>query len=153
MLLACSSVAYGQEDASIVELRERLTRLELHPSSRVPQSALTSISYLLDVAGRIEKSFPLASISWRRRATHYLEMAERGEDPYQEERGKVTNRGYESNLSVIRQGYAVYIPPDYDPNRKWPLYIALHGGSSNGNLFLGVVLGNNMSWKEYNVHL
>ena len=31
--------------------------------------------------------------------------------------------------------------------------IVLHGGSSNGNLFLGVVLGNNMNWKEYDIHL
>jgi hypothetical protein len=31
--------------------------------------------------------------------------------------------------------------------------IVLHGGSSNGNLFLGVVLGNNMNWKEYDFHL
>ncbi|HEX2676909.1 MAG TPA: extensin family protein, partial [Polyangiales bacterium] len=31
--------------------------------------------------------------------------------------------------------------------------IVLHGGSANGNLFLGVVLGNNMNWKEYEFHL
>ncbi|MEZ4252822.1 MAG: alpha/beta hydrolase-fold protein [Polyangiales bacterium] len=47
------------------------------------------------------------------------------------------------------QGYAIYLPPDYDPSRTYPLYIALHGGSSNGNLFLGVVLGNNMDWLRY----
>ncbi|MFW5925927.1 MAG: extensin family protein, partial [Myxococcota bacterium] len=34
-----------------------------------------------------------------------------------------------------------------------PLYVALHGGSSNGNLFLGVVLGNNMPWEKYKQHL
>ena len=31
--------------------------------------------------------------------------------------------------------------------------VMLHGGSANGNLFLGVVLGNNMNWKEYDIHL
>ena len=56
-------------------------------------------------------------------------------------------------MSPTLQGYAVYIPPDYDPSRRYPLYVALHGGSSNGNLFLGVVLGNNMDWETYSQHL
>ncbi|MDB4977738.1 MAG: hypothetical protein JWN48_6079, partial [Myxococcaceae bacterium] len=51
------------------------------------------------------------------------------------------------------QGYTVYVPPDYTPDKSWPLMIVLHGGSSNGNLFLGVVLGNNMDWKTYDAHL
>jgi poly(3-hydroxybutyrate) depolymerase len=31
--------------------------------------------------------------------------------------------------------------------------VVLHGGSANGHLFLGVVLGNYMNWKEYDKHL
>jgi pimeloyl-ACP methyl ester carboxylesterase len=33
------------------------------------------------------------------------------------------------------------------------MMIVMHGGSANGNLFLAVVLGNNMSWLQYNIHL
>ncbi|HJL18673.1 MAG TPA: extensin family protein, partial [Sandaracinaceae bacterium LLY-WYZ-13_1] len=37
--------------------------------------------------------------------------------------------------------------------RRYPLLVMLHGGSSNGNLFLGVVLGNNMDWERYSQFL
>ena len=37
--------------------------------------------------------------------------------------------------------------------KRYPLFVMLHGGSSNGNLFLGVLLGNNLDWKSYNQHL
>ncbi|QQR89834.1 MAG: hypothetical protein IPJ88_16935 [Myxococcales bacterium] len=76
-----------------------------------------------------------------------------GKDPYPQLKGKITPRGYKSKLSSKRQGYAIYIPPTYDPNKQYPLMIVLHGGSSNGNLFLGVVLGNNLNWKSYPQHL
>ena len=33
-------------------------------------------------------------------------------------------------------GYWLYIPEYYDPARKWPLVMALHGGSGTGRLFL-----------------
>ena len=83
----------------------------------------------------------------------YLASAEQGQDPYPLERGKIVSRGYRSPISLRVQGYTVYVPPDYTPDKQWPLMIVLHGGSSNGNLFLGVVLGNNMNWKEYDSHL
>ena len=35
-----------------------------------------------------------------------------------------------------RGGYWVYIPEYYAPERKWPLVMALHGGSGTGRLFL-----------------
>ena len=68
-------------------------------------------------------------------------------------KGEIVNRAYDSPISTELQGYAVYIPKNYDPSRQYPMLIAMHGGSSNGNLFLGVVLGNNMDWKRYLHHL
>lgn len=33
-------------------------------------------------------------------------------------------------------GFAVYVPEEYDEQRRWPLIVALHGGSGNGRDFL-----------------
>lgn len=134
--------------ADIPSLRARLAKLT-GPSA----SVLTSITHLLDVAERIAKGFPSQAIEWRTRALRHLEAAERGEDLYPGQRGQIVSRGYRSPISQRVQGYTVYVPPDYDASKKWPLMIVLHGGSSNGNLFLGVVLGNNMDWKTYDAHL
>ncbi len=119
----------------------------------MPPGSLTSISHVIDVAERVRRGFPTQSTEWSRRAARYLALAEAGKDPYPLERGKIVSRGYVSPISTRVQGYTVYVPPDYTPDKRWPLMIVLHGGSSNGNLFLGVVLGNNMNWKEYDRHL
>jgi predicted esterase len=134
-------------------LRARLDALSVQRPAGLPQAVLPSIAHVLDVAQRIEGKFPSQALEWRGRAARYLESAERGQDPYPLERGQIVSRGYVSGLSRRVQGYTVYVPPDYTPDKRWPLMIVLHGGSSNGNLFLGVVLGNNMNWKEYDVHL
>ncbi|MEM9072132.1 MAG: extensin family protein [Myxococcota bacterium] len=129
-------------------------RLAAAQDASVPRGTLTSIEYLLDAADRMERrEFTEAATSWRQRASRYLRAVEEGRDPYPAADGEIVNRGYRSAISPTLQGYAVYLPPDYDPSQRYPLYIALHGGSSNGNLFLGVVLGNNMDWLTYNEHL
>ena len=38
--------------------------------------------------------------------------------------------------SGARGGFALYVPESYDPGRAWPLVVALHGGSGNGEDFL-----------------
>ena len=35
-----------------------------------------------------------------------------------------------------RGGYSIYVPEYYTPDRRWPLVMALHGGSGNGRGFL-----------------
>jgi hypothetical protein len=139
--------------AEISELREQVAALRAERPPGVSEGALTSLDYSLDVATRIERQFETQSEQWRGRVERYLEIARAGRDPYLEQGGRITNRGYESPISTIRQGYAIYLPPDYDPSRRYPLLVMLHGGSSNGNLFLGVVLGNNMDWLTYDDHL
>ncbi|MCS6857584.1 MAG: extensin family protein [Sandaracinaceae bacterium] len=149
-ILFCSLSARAQSEDP---LRERVVRLRANRPPGVSEGALISIDYLLDVSARIARGFPEQSSWWRRQAESFIQLAEAGRDPYPEQRGRIVNRGYESPISLIRQGYAVYIPPDYDPKRRYPMMVVLHGGSSNGNLFLGVVLGNNMKWETYSQHL
>ncbi|MFW6051748.1 MAG: extensin family protein [Myxococcota bacterium] len=152
--LACGALAPAPARAQAAPaLREQLEALRRDPPTGVSRGTLTSIEYLLDTAGRIEGRFEPQAASWRERAKRYLEAARQGVDPYARAKGEIVNRGYRSPITTRLQGYAVYLPPDYDPSKEWPLYVALHGGSSNGNLFLGVVLGNNMPWKKYPEHL
>jgi predicted esterase len=139
--------------SDIASLRARLERLATPGQAQVADSVQVSIAHLLDVAERIQGKFPGQAVEWRTRAQRHLEAAERGQDLYGSQQGQIVSRGYRSPISKRVQGYTVYVPPDYTPDKSWPLMVVLHGGSSNGNLFLGVVLGNNMDWKTYDAHL
>lgn len=147
-ILAFAALSASRADAQSVD--ERIAAL----GERAPTGALLSVQYLLDVSQRLRaRELDERADAWRARGLRYLQSLEEGVDPYPLERGKIVNRGYRSVISPELQGYAVYVPPDYDPSRRYPLYLCLHGGSSNGNLFLGVVLGNNLDWLSYNEHL
>jgi hypothetical protein len=141
------------DEARLQTLRARLEAVRTRAPAQVPEGVFPSIEHLLDVSERIRKGFPAQAVEWEQRARAYLDAVEKGEDPYPRERGRIVSRGYRSPISLRVQGYTVYVPPDYTPDQSWPLMIVLHGGSSNGNLFLGVVLGNNMNWKEYDKYL
>jgi phospholipase/carboxylesterase len=41
-----------------------------------------------------------------------------------------------NNEPGSRGGYSIYVPEYYTPGRRWPLVMALHGGSGNGRAFL-----------------
>jgi predicted esterase len=148
-----SPFARAQQVPSVAALRAELQKVQAAQAGRLPEGAWLSIAYTLDVAERIERDFKPQSEAWRQRAQRYLALAAQGKDPMLSERGKLVMRGYRSAASEVLQGYGIYVPASYDPARSYPMMIALHGGSANGNLFLGVVLGNNMNWKEYPIHL
>jgi hypothetical protein len=152
-LLASEMGAQAKGGDAVSPLRTRLKALSEQRPAGLKPGVVTSITHVLDVSEKISKGFPTQSVEWRERAARYLSLAEKGRDPYIEERGRIVSRGYTSPISQRVQGYTVYIPPNYSPDKSYPLMVVLHGGSSNGNLFLGVVLGNNMNWKEYDFHL
>jgi pimeloyl-ACP methyl ester carboxylesterase len=148
-LLSSFSVAQTSSDA----LRGELSRVKAAAGSGLSDGVWSTIAYQLDVADRIQKDYAPQATAWRERARQWIDQASRGEDPLRRAQGQIIMRGYDSPISKLRQGYAVYVPKNYDPSRAYPLMLVLHGGSANGNLFLGVVLGNNMNWKEYDKHL
>src|SRR5262249_36526873 len=41
-----------------------------------------------------------------------------------------------NNEPGSRGGYSMYVPEYYTPDRRWPLVMALHGGSGNGRNFV-----------------
>jgi predicted esterase len=130
-----------------------LERARAQASKNLDASVFDSIALQYEIADRIGKDYPTQAGAFRARGASWLKTAGEGRDPLQAAAGQIVMRGYNSAVSRIRQGYAVYLPRNYDPSRAYPLMIVLHGGSANGNLFLGVVLGNNMNWKEYDFHL
>ncbi|MBN1656305.1 MAG: extensin family protein [Deltaproteobacteria bacterium] len=145
--------ASGQNTPGVETLRARLAELKDKHERDIPQGAFDSVAYNIDVAERIDGRFTPQAQAWRGRAAALLDRLAQGADPFPEQRGKILMRGYRSPISIFLQGYAIYIPPDYDSTRAYPLMVVMHGGSANGNLFLGVVLGNNMSWLKYSAHL
>lgn len=150
---AFSIVSASADESDSAPLRRRLDAISSNAPAGLRPGSLDGIRYLLDTADRIDNRFSGPATEWRRKADELLDVAERGVDPYEAQGGKILNRAYRSPISERLQGYAVYLPPNYDPSRSYPLMVMLHGGSSNGNLFLGVTLGNNMSWLTYDEHL
>lgn len=134
-------------------LRVDLDALRARRPRPVPQGTIDSIAHMLDIADQVSGSFPAQAAEMRHRAAAFMHEAQRGYDPMPRQRGLITLRGYRSRITENRQGYSIYLPPDYDASKRYPLMVVLHGGSANGHLFLGVVLGNNMNWKEYDKHL
>jgi enterochelin esterase-like enzyme len=153
--LICAALAAGRTlaESAADPLRAELERVRSAAPSGIGADVFESIAYQLDVADRINKDYGAQAQVWRARASSWLKAASQGKDPVVGARGQIIMRGYQSAISRVRQGYGVYLPKNYDPARAYPVMLVLHGGSANGNLFLGVVLGNNMNWKEYDKHL
>src|SRR5439155_25634769 len=64
-----------------------------------------------------------------------------GEDPFiLRERGAFL-KAYRSSYDGKLQKYAVYVPRSYNPHKKYPLVVALHGLGGEAMMAIRVALG------------
>lgn len=65
-----------------------------------------------------------------------LARAEQGQDLFAQRRGYV-RMAYCSQLDETLQPYVIYLPDDFDPTRKYPLLVFLHGSTSTERNIIG----------------
>ncbi|MFC2165034.1 prolyl oligopeptidase family serine peptidase [Acidobacteriota bacterium] len=53
-------------------------------------------------------------------------LLDEGQDPLKDKTGFI-RKAYRSNLDNTLQPYMIYLPADYDKNKKYPLFVFLHG--------------------------
>jgi poly(3-hydroxybutyrate) depolymerase len=63
-------------------------------------------------------------------ARAYADRVAAGEDPYRKATG-VMVKAYRADWDGTLQPYALYVPRNFDPGKRWPLIVALHGAYSN----------------------
>ncbi|MCU0660880.1 MAG: prolyl oligopeptidase family serine peptidase [Myxococcota bacterium] len=126
---------------------KRLSNLATERDRFSPGLSTTIEALLADAEARAFRETAYAE-RIRREARGLLSAAENGKDALAAKRGFFW-RGYRSVLSLRPQFYAIYVPKSYTPDRTWPLIVSLHGGQSNYNLWMALILGNNVAEKDY----
>jgi predicted esterase len=124
--------------ADFAELRDRLAGVR----DRLSAGSITTLEFRIDeLAAQLAALKPyetagevrigLADVADR------LERAARGEDVIAQARGFV-RRAYRSRLDNTLQPYVVWVPPDFDARKHYPLFVYLHGSASDETNLMGI---------------
>lgn len=92
----------------------------------------------------MEALYPLHA--WLKPVSRFFleESARNSEALLESIRAAATRAGEDASVGVIhyanerenRGGFSLYVPEYWEPQRRWPLVVALHGGSGHGHDFL-----------------
>ena len=119
------------------ELGDRLTE----GKGRISEGSYSTIEfYLQEVEQQLEALRPYETAAAQRLRlaviADYIERAERDEDAIAERR-EFVRRAYRSTLDNTLQPYVVWVPPDFDPGKRYPLLVFLHGSASDETNIVG----------------
>ncbi|HUV37623.1 MAG TPA: prolyl oligopeptidase family serine peptidase [Patescibacteria group bacterium] len=108
-------------------------RLDEACKSLSPGSYTTHEFTIEEIEADLKELYPYETAAPQRirisRLIDYIEKAEAGSDQFASRREWV-RMAYRSKLDNTLQPYVVWIPRDFDPNRKYPLLVFLHGSAS-----------------------
>lgn len=115
-------------------------RIEKMSDVLSPGSRMTFEFLEQEIRENLETVYPYESAGLQRlqyaKLLDYLSKAGQGRDTFAEERGFV-RMAYRSKLDNTLQPYVVFLPEDYDPARKYPLLVFLHGSASTERTLIG----------------
>jgi pimeloyl-ACP methyl ester carboxylesterase len=137
LLLARSDVVFVAPD---YERRLAEAKGVAVDASRLPpllrEVSLPSTQLLVEDAQARFRDFSRAPRDWEfvkrqlETARDYSRRLAAGEDPYKDKTG-VFVKAYRSEADDTLQPYALYVPRSYDPRKRWPLLVGLHGAFSS----------------------
>jgi pimeloyl-ACP methyl ester carboxylesterase len=108
--------------------------------------SLPSVEMLLEDAQIRFSDFGRATRDWDyvkdrlETARRFADEIAAGRDPYRDRSGTMV-KAYRSELDDTLQPYGLHLPRGYDPSRRYPLVVSLHGAGSNHLLNLRRVFG------------
>jgi len=121
--------------------REAMMSRLAEAKGKIPPGSYTTLEFKIQRLENLLEGLPpyeVASGERRvfERLSEQLDTAYRGEDPYAEVTVPL-RRAFRSKIDNTLQPYVVRVPEGYDPNRRYPLLVFLHGSGSTETDMLG----------------
>jgi len=109
----------------------KLTEILSNAINSIPKSAITTLQFQIEEmreALRVLKTYEDGKQEYRKliNLMQLMEMVDKGNDPFEKKIGFI-RKAYRSKLDNTLQPYIVYLPDDYKKDKKYPLYVFLHG--------------------------
>jgi hypothetical protein len=120
-------------------LRQEAKAVAVDPASLDPvarEISLPSTEMLVEDAemrwfdfGKAPRDWTFVKRQLETAGDHARQLAA-GRDPWKDKTGLLV-KAYRSEFDDTLQPYALHVPKDYDPKKRWPLLVTLHGATSN----------------------